>query len=190
MLKFRLQSCAQCGTDFRVTHKKHFLCSFSCSAKWKNLRRTYVKKPDLKRFEKLMIPEPMSGCWIWLGGIDGNGYGHFLTNAGNKSYLTLAHRWAYEYFIGPISKGLQIDHLCRVRACVNPKHMETVTPGENTRRGIRATATHCLRGHEFTETNTAYYRPGARTCRECSRTNQRKNYKRKKEGLCNSASIR
>ncbi len=136
--------------------------------------RIYTRRPALERFEKLMTPEPMSGCWIWLGGIDGNGYGHFLREEGR---LTLAHRWSYEYFIGPIPAGLQIDHLCRVRPCVNPRHLEPVTPLINTRRGGPATKTHCRRGHEFTKDNTAYYRPGRRTCRECTRIIQREHYK-------------
>lgn len=68
-----------------------------------------------------------NGCWIWQRGMYQGGYGHFRDN--------YAHRASYEMHVGPIPDGLVIDHLCRVRACVNPSHMEPVTSGENTKRG-------------------------------------------------------
>lgn len=75
-----------------------------------------------------------SGCWIWEGCINkGTGYGYVTRGRAN----TGAHRWVYERLVGPIPDGLVIDHLCRVRACCNPAHMEPVTPGENTRRGLQ-----------------------------------------------------
>lgn len=72
-------------------------------------------------------------CWIWTGYIDPKtGYGQF----GSKGKGTnLPHRIAYQYLVGPIGKGLHLDHLCRVRACVRPAHLEPVTPQENIRRG-------------------------------------------------------
>jgi hypothetical protein len=110
------------------------------------------------------------GCWIWLGPTVHNGYGRICVN----SKPSMAHRWAYEHFVGPIPQGLQIDHLCRVRACCNPDHLEPVTPLENTRRGQgNGSKTHCNYGHPFDDSNTVWIKDGARkpcrACRECRR---------------------
>src|SRR5690348_1907218 len=93
-------------------------------------------------------------CWTWQA-TQTNGYGQFKID-GKQRY---AHRVSYELTVGPIPDGLQIDHLCRNRACVNPAHMEPVTPRVNTLRGIggaaaRAARTHCPRGHAYTAENT------------------------------------
>ena len=77
-------------------------------------------------------------CWIWLWGMDSHtGYGQYY--GGGRS--THAHRWMYEKMVGPIPAGLHIDHLCRVRECCNPAHMEPVTNGENQRRGANTKLT-------------------------------------------------
>jgi hypothetical protein len=96
-----------------------------------------------------------------------------------------AHRWSYEHFVGPIPEGLHIDHLCRVRRCVNPDHLEPVTPKENYLRGEGPTArnstkTHCKYGHKFDKSNTSVY-GGRRHCNECGRRRQRK-YRQSKKG--------
>ena len=76
-------------------------------------------------------------CWLWTGHIDPvSGYARL--NISKK--MVYAHRWSYEHYIGPIPSSLQIDHLCRVRHCVNPMHLEPVTAGENQRRGYQARA--------------------------------------------------
>jgi hypothetical protein len=115
-------------------------------------------------------------CWQWTDSLATNGYGAFRTPSGSVR----AHRWAYEHLVGPIPDGLQLDHLCRNRGCVNPDHLEPVTLGENVRRGaagahLRA-RTHCPQGHEYTPENT-YVRAGnRRRCRECDRAACRANY--------------
>ncbi len=90
---------------------------------------------------------------------------------GNRNVL--GHRWSYNRFKGPIPEGMELDHLCRNRLCVNPNHLEPVTSRENTLRGetIPArliTVTHCPEGHEYTKDNTYTYK-NMRHCRECGK---------------------
>lgn len=92
-------------------------------------------KTLLERFEEKYTPEPNTGCWLWLGSTTHDGYGTFSNNK-RKGGNELAHRAAYTLFLGPIPKGLQLDHLCRVRCCVNPQHMELVSGRENVSRGL------------------------------------------------------
>jgi hypothetical protein len=99
----------------------------------------------------------------------------------------MAHRWAYEYSIGPIPEHLELDHLCRSRNCVNPEHLEAVTHLENMGRGIshQKAKTHCPKGHPYSGENL-YVAPsnGKRYCRECTRASKIRHYnKKKKENL-------
>lgn len=111
-----------------------------------------------------------SGCWQWIGAKN-QGYGKLRSRG--RTYK--AHRVAYEALIGPIPDGMVIDHLCRNRCCVNPAHLEPVTPVENTLRGANSVKTHCPHGHEYTEENTAVYQRSGeargkyRACRTCAR---------------------
>jgi len=114
------------------------------------------------------------GCWIWTGAVAGGGYGIIGTNdvtpRGNPR-PAYVHRVAYEHFVGPIKEGLEIDHLCRTRRCVNPEHLEAVTHSENQRRGQspcgeNARAEKCKHGHAFDTKNTRV-RDGKRSCRRC-----------------------
>lgn len=120
------------------------------------------------RFADKHIPEPNSGCWLWLGTQNGNGYGQFWTG----ERLEMAHRWSYEHHIGPVPDGLVLDHLCRVRSCVNPDHLEPVTHRENVLRGAGLPAqnvvkTHCPRGHPYSGTNLLS-KERHRFCRICN----------------------
>lgn len=88
--------------------------------------------------------------WLWIGATQTQGYGSF----GYEGKSHLAHRWSYEQLIGPIPEGMVIDHLCRVRSCVNPAHMEVVTPEENNTRGHQARGWFCRFGHDLQEVGT------------------------------------
>jgi hypothetical protein len=83
---------------------------------------------------KVIYPE--NGCWSWRGYRDQKGYGRFYCRGLNE----YAHRWSYEYFVGAVPVGLELDHLCRNRDCVNPAHLEAVTHRVNVARGISPSA--------------------------------------------------
>jgi hypothetical protein len=116
------------------------------------------------------------GCIEWTGYINKHGYGHSYDPTEKR--LDWAHRVSFQLFNGAIPAGLHIDHLCRNTRCVNPGHLEAVTPRINTLRGLGNPAinrrkTRCVNGHEFTEENTLTYRRNGeffrRECRTCNR---------------------
>jgi hypothetical protein len=121
-----------------------------------------------ERLQNKITFSAATGCWLWHP-VRKDGY----TLAYWKGKRPLGHRLVWELLVGPIPEGLHLDHVaargCTNKNCVNPAHLEPVTPLVNTRRAPgNATKTHCKRGHEFTEANT-YYRPGRlhRYCRRC-----------------------
>jgi hypothetical protein len=108
-----------------------------------------------------------NGCWLWQRCLSVGGY----ARVGGGRNL---HRLSYEIFVGPIPDGLHIDHLCRVKTCVNPAHLEPVTRHENLLRsfsasGINHRKTHCLRGHDLSDAYICKTTRGRyqRTCKEC-----------------------
>lgn len=111
-------------------------------------------------------------CWIWTAATDTKGYGKFFVGKiEGKTKLRQAYRVAYELEVGPIPEGLDLDHLCRVRLCVNPLHLEPVTHRTNVLRGEGMPArgvlfTRCPKGHPYDEENTYWY-GNNRKCRKC-----------------------
>ena len=118
--------------------------------------------------DKLRQFDRVGDCWVWTGSINRDGYGTLGAGPGESR---LAHRRVYEALIGPIPDRLELDHLCRVRHCVNPDHLEPVTHAENMRRaGLLVGRTECRRGHDLAEVGVYVYpATGLRGCRECRR---------------------
>lgn len=111
----------------------------------------------------------INSCWHWIGAKGSNGYGQMQMGERKQQ----AHRIAYELFVGPIPKDLTIDHICRVKECVNPKHLRPMTMLENVMDGCKnLKKTHCPKGHEYDEANTIRYRT-FRYCRACKQANDR-----------------
>jgi excisionase family DNA binding protein len=124
-------------------------------------------KPEAERFWAKV--DKTDTCWNWTASTRSD-YGRF--SLGHRKQLVQAHRWSYENLVGPIPDGLQIDHLCRNRKCVNPAHLEPVTSRENTMRGfgpsaLSARKTSCVNGHRLTPENIYLWR-GSRKCRTCN----------------------
>jgi hypothetical protein len=130
------------------------------------------------------IPEvrpDLGPCWVWRGGRY-QGYGTFHPTA---STIIRAYRWAYTTLVGPVPPGLELDHLCRNRACVNPTHLEVVPHRINVLRGtapmaLNARKTHCTNGHEFTPENTWTSKDDCRRCRICHSETRRRYLRRRK----------
>jgi len=115
-------------------------------------------------------------CMVWKPSGGRGGYGRFSPHAG-QSFS--AHRWLYERWVGPIPKGLVLDHLCVNPPCVNPDHMEPVTQRDNVLRSrshvaVNAIKTHCKRGHPFSGDNLFINSRGHRVCRTCVKESERR----------------
>ena len=114
--------------------------------------------------------EGAGGCWLWIKSRTSEGYGQLSVGGVGRH----VHRLMWTHLRGPIPEGLVIDHLCRVRHCVNPDHMEVVTRGENVLRGVGPSAanaqkTHCPRGHAYNAVDPR----GGRACAACRRSQRR-----------------
>lgn len=116
------------------------------------------------RFDRSYTVDAATGCWVWSLSLDTSGYGRLRIDGRQLS----SHRFAYQRFVGPISDGMQLDHLCRNRACCNPAHLEQVTLHENIRRGGPATKVDCANGHPLSGDNLVIRTSGKRACRICS----------------------
>ncbi len=124
--------------------------------------RTDEHRAFYRFYDKVLVGDE---CWEWQGN-KLRGYGQFW----HDGKTVRAHRWAYEYHVGTIPDGLQIDHICENPSCVRWDHLMPATPKENIARYIasgRAHKTHCKRGHLFTDATTQWRPDGRRYCKEC-----------------------
>lgn len=143
-----------------------------------------------ERLEAKFEPEPMSGCWLWLGALSPSASGKWpygIVRGARK--MEMAHRVSYELHRGAIPVGLVLDHLCRNTLCVNPAHLEPVTRKENTKRGLvsevtkarNAAITHCPQGHPYAGENLYLKNGIGRECRQCVRDSGAR-YRAKRRG--------
>lgn len=145
--------------------------------------RSYMTPTSLlSKIEAMSIPVPMSGCWVWLANTTQDGYASMWW----QGITRRAHRAIYEEVKGPIPAGLHIDHICRVRCCVNPDHLRAVSPQFNVLVGETVTAKNaarraCVAGHKLAGDNLLLVAGGRRQCRECGRRRARE-YQRAKHG--------
>lgn len=122
------------------------------------------------------IEKDPTGCWLFLGAINSDGYGS-VREVGNGPTLK-AHRVTFEHYRGEIPEGKELDHLCRVRRCVNPDHLDPVTRAEHVLRGQRNQnygKLTCIRGHPLYGENVRLSSRGGRICKECNRLRLERN---------------
>ena len=144
----------------------------------------------LERILNSYIPEPNTGCWLWTGYVDRKGYGTIGIGSrvedkhGRCTYR--AHRIAYQLLVGQIPEGLVLDHICRERSCINPRHLQVATHRENLfAHGSIAPSkknkekTHCPHGHSYV--NPIVVKSGARVCRTCHNARILKRYYKQKQ---------
>lgn len=138
------------------------------------------KAKRLSRLMSCVKVDTKSKCWLWQGYLEKNGYGRL--SVGHKRQW--AHIHFYNLIVGPVPDGLELDHLCRNHACVNPAHLEPVTHKENMRRSpftachIHRAKTHCPQGHPYSGSNLVEW-GGFRYCRTCQ-NEYKKQYKLRK----------
>lgn len=163
-------------SDLSGLHNAHCPVVDSAVTKQKRPIATGLKQEGARSSDALpariaakITIEPNTGCWLWLGYVDGAGYGQVR----HEGRTTCAHLAVYRELRGEHSTE-DLDHRCRVRSCVNPEHLEPVSHRENMRRGSgfageNARKTHCKRGHEFTAENTREHGKGNRACKLCEK---------------------
>lgn len=139
-----------------------------------SVRECLRKKHLLHRIHELVSIVPITGCWMWMGVITPSGYAQTTVWDGTRNMGLTAHRVVYVEAKGDVPTGFHIDHLCRNRWCVNPDHLEAVSPDQNWLRGNgtpshNARKTHCNAGHPLSGQNLKFELSGGRRCIACRR---------------------
>lgn len=140
------------------------------------MRNDYrLNRAEQARLMRLIVVNNDTGCWEWKGRLNSNGYAWAQRGPGYSPRVVHRILWEHTHD-APVPAGMQLDHLCRVRNCVNPDHFEPVTASENTKRQDHANRnkTHCPKGHEYTDENTRITKEGKRVCRSCDRERYKK----------------
>ena len=119
--------------------------------------------------------EKTETCWLWRGSLDKDGYGVF--SIGYTKYRTA--RFAYRLFYGKLDATLEVDHICRVRSCVNPEHLRLVTHAINQSNNTHSLTTHCPHGHPYNASNTLRTTNGHRICKVCAYARNRRHWHQK-----------
>ncbi len=132
-----------------------------------------VRKSLLERFSLQWKSNLKTGCWLWTGAIHHSGYGVIRQQDGKSKE---AHIVSWNLFRGEVPVGKELHHLCRIKHCVNPHHLEPLTYVEHRHRHAK---TRCNHGHPFSENNTRFNPAGARVCITCARIASKKHYRRK-----------
>lgn len=155
--------CETCGGP---TSRKRYKQCAACYT------RAWLSPKD--KFWSMVKVGDANDCWTWLGRVNNSGYGS-INIMGKIGSPSLVHCFAYELLVGPIPEGMELDHSCKNRRCVNPAHLEPVTHLENCKRGDTGSAwalhqrekTHCPKGHPYDLFNTYYNKNGGRQCKIC-----------------------
>jgi hypothetical protein len=147
--------------------------------------KTYLLAPEImQRVLSKVLPSNEDGCWLWGGYCSKDGYGEFsLRVKGRPNSKYRAHRLVWAAYRGEPDPSLDLDHLCRIRACVNPSHLEMVTRRENLARGLTIVAPFiaqdkCSNGHPYTTETTYRYGPQMqwRRCRTCDQATSKRQW--------------
>jgi hypothetical protein len=167
--------CEQCGDEFQGRRGQRF-CNPQC---WNLIRR----RDAVERFWEKVDIQLEGGCWVWMAAVHpGTGYGIFGAGQGRPTKTVRADKYAYQLLVGPIPDEQMPLHLCGLRHCVNPGHMELgPIPAPHSPIAVRRKALDCCnRGHRFTLSNTIIRANGNRTCRTCRNVSSRKYAARKR----------